>query len=626
MRTSVSQARAETGDWRDAARLVSALRSTIPAVLFGVRLWASVCLALYVAFWLELDNAYWAGASAAIVCQPSLGASIRKGWFRLAGTAVGAVAIVVLSACFPQSRLGFLLSLALWGAACGFMATLLRNFAAYAAALAGYTAVIIAADELGATGGTNGAAFTLAVARASEICIGIVCAGLVLALTDFGGARRQLAGLLSGIAAEICRGLAGSLRLAGPAQAETRPARWDAARRVVALDPIIDQAIGEASDLRYHARSLQAAVDGLFAAVSGWRTVAFHLERMPDEAGRQEAEVILRHLPPELAAPADVSDVAGWAGQAHSLHQLCDRTVRALVALPVGTPSQRLLADRTAEALHGLSCAFNGLALVVDPVNAVNRQGTRRFRVPDLLPPFVNALRVFVTIGAASLFWIATEWPNGATAITFAAVAVILLSPRAEQAYAASVQLAVGTGLGAIAAAILDFAILPGEQTFAGFGLALGLVLVPLGVLAKQSRWAPLSLVTTANFIPLLSPANEASYDPQQFYNAALGIVGGVAIGALSLRLMPPIPPATRVRRLLALTLRDLRRLTTGRRLWAADDWEALVYGRLSVMPEQAEPVARAWLLAALSVGTENRPAAPYCAAFWPGLITRRGA
>src|SRR6478672_6674909 len=55
---------------------------------FGLRLWASVSLALYIAFWLQLDNAYWAGTSAAIVCQPSLGASLRKGWFRVIGTVV----------------------------------------------------------------------------------------------------------------------------------------------------------------------------------------------------------------------------------------------------------------------------------------------------------------------------------------------------------------------------------------------------------------------------------------------------------------------------------------------------------------------------------------------------------
>src|SRR6266436_6695069 len=150
-----------------AARLRDAARVTGPPLLFGVRLWASVCLALYVAFWLELDNAYWAGTSAAIVCQPRLGASLRNGWFRMIGTVVGAVAIVVLTAGFPQDRRAFLIGLALWAAACALVATLLHNFAAYSAALAGYTAAIIASDQLGASGGVNGQAFRLAVARTS---------------------------------------------------------------------------------------------------------------------------------------------------------------------------------------------------------------------------------------------------------------------------------------------------------------------------------------------------------------------------------------------------------------------------------------------------------------------------
>src|ERR1700758_4571687 len=137
--------------WTDARRLVSAARPAVPALLFGLRLGAAVSLALYVAFWLELDNAYWAGTSAALVCQPRLGASLRKGWFRMIGTVIGAIAIVILTACFPQDRALFLVCLALWGGLCAFAATLLTNFAAYAAALAGYTAAIIASDQLGAT-------------------------------------------------------------------------------------------------------------------------------------------------------------------------------------------------------------------------------------------------------------------------------------------------------------------------------------------------------------------------------------------------------------------------------------------------------------------------------------------
>src|SRR5277367_4510484 len=112
-----------------------ALRTGVPALLFGLRLAASVCLSLYIALWLQLDNPYWAAVSAAAVSQPSLGASLRKGWYRMIGTLVGAVFIVVLTACCVQNRGAFLIALALWGAVCTLAATVLHNFASYAAAL-----------------------------------------------------------------------------------------------------------------------------------------------------------------------------------------------------------------------------------------------------------------------------------------------------------------------------------------------------------------------------------------------------------------------------------------------------------------------------------------------------------
>jgi hypothetical protein len=215
-----------------------------------------------------LDNASWAGATAAIMCQPQLGASLRKGWYRMVGTAVGAVAIVVLTALVPQDRIAFLAGLVLWCATCALVGTVLHNFAAYAAALAGYTAAIIASNQLGSTGGPGGDVFMLAVMRASEICIGIVCAGIVLAGTDFGGAPRRLAALFATLAAEITHGSIDTLALAGPELPETQPVRRELVRRVIALDPVIDHAMGESSRLRYHSPVLQAAVDGLFSAVA----------------------------------------------------------------------------------------------------------------------------------------------------------------------------------------------------------------------------------------------------------------------------------------------------------------------------------------------------------------------
>ena len=94
-------------------RLHRALKDATPPLLYGLRVWASVSLALYIAFWLELDAPFWAGTSAALVAQPTLGASIRKGWFRLIGTVVGAAVIFLISVCFPQERSLFLVSLSL---------------------------------------------------------------------------------------------------------------------------------------------------------------------------------------------------------------------------------------------------------------------------------------------------------------------------------------------------------------------------------------------------------------------------------------------------------------------------------------------------------------------------------
>lgn len=585
----------------DAARVAGALRAAAPALLFGLRLWAAVCLALYFAFWLEFDNAYWAGTSAAVVCQPNLGASLRKGWFRMIGTVVGAVVIVVLTAFFVQSRFGFLFSLALWGAVCCLVATLLRNFAAYGAALAGYTAAIIASDELGAVGGATGDVFILAVTRASEICIGIICAGVVLAGTDFGGTRRRLAVQFAELSAEIARGLAGTFHLAGPEQSETRPIRRDLIRRVIALDPVIDQALGEASDLRPRSPVLYAAVGGLFAALSGWRTAAAHIELLQGDEGRSDAEIIVRTIPKELRQ----GEATDWTVDPSRMRRGCGRAAQALAALPARTPSLRLLADQTADALIGLRQALDGLRLLTDPSHVIRATRALRFRVPDLLPPLVNAGRAFVTIAVVELFWIVTEWPNGAQAITFAMIAILLFAAKADQAYAVTMGFLAGSVLATALAAIVVFAVLPGVTSFIGLSLVIGAYLVPVGALMSQSRLTVIFMAMTISFVPLLAPANQMGYNTEQFYNVALAIFAGVGAAALAFRLLPPLSPTLRTRRLLALTLRDLRRLTAGAIPPVSNNWESLIHSRLSALPVEAEPLQRAQLMAALSVGAE---------------------
>jgi uncharacterized membrane protein YccC len=587
--------------WRWDTVFAAATRA-VPPLLFGIRLWAAVCLALYVAFWLELDTAYWAGTTAALVCQPSLGASLRKGWFRMIGTVIGAVAIVALTACFPQNRAGFLLSLALWGGLCSLAATLLRNFAAYSAALAGFTAAIIAGDELGAVGGANGQAFTLAIDRVSEIWIGIVCAGVVLAGTDFGGARRRLADLLAGPAGEIATRFTSTLRRGYP---EGRAVRREFIRKVIAIDPVIDEVKGESSTLRYHSPVLHQAVNAMFAMLAAWRTVDAELRHAPGSTGARDALHVLRTIPTELREVLEANDPSSWLSDPAGLRGRCRVAIKALAEMPSPTVTLRLLADQTAAVIAGLSQVLGGLALLAgNNVRENTADQSYELHVADWLPPLVNAGRTFAAIVAMQMVWIWTEWPNGAFAITFTAITVILLSPRSDESYAAAIKFTAGTTVAALGAAIVLFAGLPNVDNFAGFAIVLGLFLIPAAAMIAQPWNTFLFVPIAANFIPMLGPANQMSYNTIQFYNTALAILAGCAAGALSFRLIPPLPQRLRSQRLLALSLRDLRRLAAGPNRRRQRSWEERLYNRIAALPADAEPRQRGVLVAALTVGS----------------------
>ena len=584
------------------ASLAEVLRAAIPALLFALRLWASVCLSFYIAFALELSEPSWAATTAALVCQPVLGASLRKASFRMIGTVVGAIGIVILAALFRQSREGFLVGLALWCAINAFVATLLRNFAAYAAALSGYTAAILASDVLGPVGTGSGSVVILAVDRALEICIGIVCAGVVLALTDLGHSRRRLGAELASLSTAIMDGFADCFSIASSRLDEFQALRRDLLRCVIALDPMIDAAIGEASDLRYRSRVLQRAVSGLFETISAWRKAAFEIAHSDNAAARREAHTVYDQLPRERLAPG----ASGSAKRPADLRAACCAAARSLVRFEAETPSQRLLADSAAQGMLGMARTLNGLTGIVDPRDVIPVIGTARLHVPDWLPPSVNALRVFLAVGAMSLFWIASAWPSGGLAITFCAVIVVLLPLQGDVAYSASMTFLKGTTLATGVAAVLVFGILPRATSFPSLCLVLGLVFVPFGFLLARAQNPLFFFAATVNFLPMLSITNPTTYDASQFWNSSSAILVGIAFGAVAMLILPPVSPAIRTSRLLASTLADLRRLAkqaSSRR--QGDDWESRNVARLLAMPEQAEPVERAELVAAVAVGKE---------------------
>ena len=149
-------------------------------------------------------------------------------------------------------------------------------------------------------------------------------------------------------------------------------------------------------------------MNGLLAALSGTRIVETHLLSLsepdaPDRKGCAGSLVAgLARSTARRAAPPQTA-LSRYGNL---------RIVRNLVGLKTNDLSVRLTADAVADVASGLAAAANGLALLDDPANARDPQRSPGIFVADYLPALVNALRVFLGVGAAVLFWIVTEWSS----------------------------------------------------------------------------------------------------------------------------------------------------------------------------------------------------------------------
>jgi hypothetical protein len=62
--------------------------SSLSAVIFSGKTFAAALLALFISFWLGLDEPYWGLLTVFVVAQPDSGLVLAKGFYRLLGTAV----------------------------------------------------------------------------------------------------------------------------------------------------------------------------------------------------------------------------------------------------------------------------------------------------------------------------------------------------------------------------------------------------------------------------------------------------------------------------------------------------------------------------------------------------------
>ena len=120
------------------------VKATSPQWRYALRNTIAMCLALSIAYWLDLDEPYWAMTSAAVVSFPTVGGVISKSLGRIAGSLLGAGAAILIAGHTLTDPWFFLFAMSGWLAFCTWACAMYTNNVAYAFQLAGYTCAIIA--------------------------------------------------------------------------------------------------------------------------------------------------------------------------------------------------------------------------------------------------------------------------------------------------------------------------------------------------------------------------------------------------------------------------------------------------------------------------------------------------
>ncbi|MFT4076927.1 MAG: FUSC family protein [Asticcacaulis sp.] len=545
--------------------------------VFSANSFMAAMLALYISLIIGLERPFWAMATVYIVSQPLTGTVRSKAIYRFGGTLIGGAAAIWLVPTMANAPVLLSISLALWVCACQFLSLLDRTPRSYLFMLAGYTAALIGFPSVD----HPDQIFQIALLRAQEIGVGVLCASLMHTLffprsvsavleaklaAISSDAQAWIVSALSGhilprnapqrrsIAADITElhMLATHIPYDTEAQRPTRAAIAALQDRLMLLVPLISAIEDRVQSLK-QADGLTSDVQALLDETRAW----VEMDRRDDPLALRAAIIRLGSETP----------ITGWANLlAHNLlarlTELIDllrlsRELSASLSKPASTLSpdaRALVSQRIVRPLH----LDYGMALL-------------------------STAATFAAIVGTCLFWILTGWPEGSIAPMIAAVMCCFFATLDDPTTAQRGFLT-WTVISLPLIALYQFAVLPMVHGFVMLGVVLAPPLLLMGVLLPLPKWYIRIMPLAMGFTTGLALTNTFSADFASFANANFAQVVGVAGAIFATRLLRVVGPQTIARRVLKACWRELATIADARSRVSAGEWTGLMLDRVQLL------------------------------------------
>jgi len=511
--------------------------------LFVAKATFAVLLTGWLAMRFNLEQPGTAMMTVAIVIHPQSGMVIAKSFYRTLGTLVGCAVAFAIVGAFPQQRVPFLASTALWIGLCAGGASLQRNFRSYGFVLAGYTAAIVALPVVNHPQNV----FDSAVMRVSEVMLGIFVAGIV---SDAIFPQRLGDVLRDGVRSQFANFIVfvrDSLRGVLP-RVDLEKAHLRFVREVVQIESQRSSVVFEDAGVRQRSPRLRLFNHAFMAASTSYHSLHHLLNRLQGAEHapvRERLMLLAGELADALGPPGSEPRMAAQApALAQRLAGLRERLAARATELRVGLDvrGDRLDFDTGAELVARIAAELhdytNAYAVLASPYVA---RGLAEAPAPfshanDWAGAAVVVVRATLTMFAMGLFWLGSAWPDGAGAMLIATIFSGLMATMPDPLRAIRYML-VGYALGIVAGIVCVYGVLIHMDGFALFCAALTTFLLPGFYLSARPAWPGVGSGYLLALLYTIAAKNPMNYDALHSINDSLSQLLGVGCAGVAFML-----------------------------------------------------------------------------------------
>lgn len=557
------------------------LKATVGQWRYALRNTLAMCLALTFAYYLNLDEPYWAMTSAAVVSFPTVGGVISKSFGRIAGSLLGATAALILAGHTLNEPWLFLLSMSAWIGFCTWACAQFTNNVAYAFQLAGYTAAIIAFPMVNIVDITQ--LWDIAQARVCEVIVGILCGGMMMMILPSTSDGTALLTALKNMHARLLEHA--SLLWQPETTDAIRSAHEGVIGQILTMNLLRIQAFWShyrfrrqnalLNALLHHQLRLTSVISSLRRMLLNWPNPPAHTRDVIDQLltalarSQTDSYTVARIIAPLTPADgADYRHVAFW----QRLRYFCRLYLRTS---------------------HQLRLIENG-----GPLTTVNIPRTPALaRHTDNAEALWSGLRTFVTLMVIGAWSITSQWESGSGALTLAAISCVLYSAVATPFKSLTLLMRTLVLL-SLFSFVVKFGLMVQISELWQFLLFLFPLLTTMQLLKLQmpklaGLWGQL-IVFMGSFIAVTNPP---VYDFADFLNDNTAKIVGVALSWLAFAILRPGSDARKSRRHIRALRRSFVDQLSRHPAHSENEFESLTYHHISQLSNSQDALARRWLL-----------------------------